>query len=96
MKHVIWSDLAELDYEENIEYLLKELTVSDAVNFVDGVERCINLVKTHYEIFPDREGKGYRSAVIVPAITMYYTVEVDHIRLHRFWNNNNEPKLLRL
>lgn len=94
MANVIWSDLAELDYEENIEYLIKKLTISDAINFVSGVEHCINLIKTHPEIFPDKEAMGYRSAVIVSSITMYYKIEDDYIKIYRFWNNHQNPKSL--
>lgn len=94
--NVIWSTFAEASYEQNINYLLEERTVSEVLSFTSTVAKYIELIKINPKLFPDREGKGFRSAVIVPAIMMYYKINDDHIELHWFWNNHMDKRNLKL
>lgn len=56
MRKIIWSDFAEIDYEENITYLTKEWTVEDALNFVESTEDCLGIITKSPKIFPDKKG----------------------------------------
>ncbi|MBN2167022.1 MAG: type II toxin-antitoxin system RelE/ParE family toxin [Marinilabiliaceae bacterium] len=46
MKTIKWTDSALNSYHENIDYLLREWTVKEALNFIDDVEGVLfNLKK---------------------------------------------------
>jgi plasmid stabilization system protein ParE len=42
---VIWSPQAKKDFWNNIDYLEAEWTFKDVVNFIEKVEKTINLLK---------------------------------------------------
>ena len=95
MREIIWSNLAESDYENNINYLLEEWSEKEALRFVNSVKNHLEIIASSPYIFPDKNGDGYRSAVIVSQITLYYKIHSNQIRLHRFWNNYKNPANLK-
>jgi carbamoylphosphate synthase large subunit len=95
MKKIIWSIEAEFDYEANIDYLLKEWTITEVEEFIDKTNNVIfklqkgNLKcsKAHY--------KNILKCVICLQITLYYReIGNDEIELIRFWNNYQDKRNL--
>lgn len=93
---IIWSDDAKLDYENNIEYLLKEWTKESAINFIEEVETILELLKANPKLYPKSDYKSIRRAVVRKQITLYYQEKGSVVYLIRFWNTFKDPQSLNL
>ncbi len=93
---IIWSDDAKLDYDENIEYLLREWSEKSAVNFIEEVESVLELLKINPKLFPKSNYKSIRRAVIRKQITLFYQKKGLSVHLIRFWNTFKDPQSLNL
>jgi plasmid stabilization system protein ParE len=51
MMTIFWSELAKIDYWENIDYLEKEWTPKEDFNFINKVDELINLLAQENLIF---------------------------------------------
>jgi plasmid stabilization system protein ParE len=92
----VWSDDALIDYNQNIDYLLKEWSERVALEFVEDVETTIELIKDFPELYPLTEYLGVRKALVRKQITLFYRIKDNEIHLIRFWNNYQDPKRLKL
>ncbi len=93
---IIWSEDAKLDYDSNIEYLLKNWTEESAINFIDEVEIILELIKANPKLYPKSAYKSIRRAVIRKQITLFYQEKGSTIYLVRFWNTFKDPESLNL
>jgi hypothetical protein len=96
MLTVSWSELAKLDYWNNIEYLEREWTLKEVYNFVDKVDELIDLLSNENVSF---KSTNYRNTFQVPVlkqITLYYRFEENTIQLLRFWNNYQDLENFKL
>ena len=93
---VLWSDDAKLDFDENIEYLLKEWFEESAFTFIEEVESILGLLKTNPKLYPMSDYKSIRRAVIRKQITLFYQSKKSSIYLVRFWNSYKDPQSLKL
>lgn len=95
MKHVIWNDLALLDYHNNIDYLLKEWTDKEAIKFIDEVESLIFKLKQGNIEFKESGYQNIKECVVLKQITLYYQhISKNKIELLRFWNTSQDNKRL--
>ena len=83
---IIWSPQAKKDYWENIDYLEVEWTYKDVVNFMEKVERIINLLSIKNIEFISTNYRGVNKVVITKQITLYYKIDSKKLELLRFWN----------
>ncbi len=96
MKEVVWNHLALADYHNNLDYLLKEWTEQDALNFMDEVEAVIFNLKQGNIEFKESGYKDIKQCVVRKQITLYYKHRNNTtIELLRFWNNYQDDKKLR-
>ena len=95
MKNVTWSEQAEVDFANNIDYLIEKWTVKDAEEFADKVAEVVDYVSKEYVQFPLMEYKGIRKAVVCKQITLFYFEKSDtEVELVRFWNSfKDETKI---
>lgn len=93
---IIWSDEAKSDYENNIQYLLKEWTEESAVNFIEDVNAILELLKINPKLYPQSNYKSIRRAVIRKQITLFYQEKKSSIYLIRFWNTYQNPNSIDL
>ncbi len=91
MLTIIWSDKAKEDYEQNINYLVSDWSVKDAVEFVDNVNTILQNLPDFPEMFPDTGYKAVRKGVVCKQISILYVIRPDSIELLRFWNNHQNP-----
>jgi hypothetical protein len=49
---IVWAEEAFDDYHQNIEYLLEEWTEKIALEFIEDVERTLELIKLYPELYP--------------------------------------------
>ena len=97
MKKITWSVDAEYDYEENIDYLLREWSFHDAEKFVTKVDDIIFNLKNGTVNYQSARFKGINKSVVCKQITLYYREKgQNEIELVRFWNTYKDDKKLKL
>lgn len=96
MRQIIWSEDAETDYEQNLDYLLERWSVKEAEEFVDKVDRALNTLRTERAKYKPTKYRGVFECVIVKHISLYYREKNGYIELVRFWNNSQDDKKLKL
>lgn len=97
MTTITWSSEAEIDYAENIDYLLKEWTLQDAEEFVTRVEDVVSNLKSETVKYQPARFKGLNKCVVCKQITLYYKEKSqEEIELVRFWNTYKDDKELML
>ncbi len=83
---IIWSPQAKKDYWQNIDYIEAEWNYQDVVNFMEKVERIINLLSIKNVAFISTNYRGVNKVVITKQITLYYKIDAEKLELLRFWN----------
>ena len=97
MYEIIWSKTAEIDYTENINFLLEEWSEKQVFKFINAVNKNLNLIKNNPKTFALTEYYNVRSALIIKQIRLFYRVyDNKTIELIRFWNNYQNPKKIKL
>jgi len=93
MKKITWSDYAEFDYEENIDFLFKKWGFREAEEFVTKVEEIIFNLKKGTVIYQPSKFKGLKKCVVCKRIILYYRVKSSNeIELVRFWNTYKDDQ----
>lgn len=96
MVQIIWTELARLEYWENIEYLEREWTLNDVYSFMDKTGDLIGLLAKKNLTFKPTNYEGIFQVTVTKQITLFYRIlENKDIELLRFWNNYQEPKKLK-
>lgn len=93
---IIWTHEAETDYHRNLIYLSENWPETVSVDFVLEVNQLLNSIQIHPDLFPLINHKKVRKAVLKKQISLYYKVENQNIYLIRFWNNYQNPDLLKI
>ncbi|OWP82586.1 hypothetical protein BWK59_15115 [Flavobacterium davisii] len=87
MMTISWSELAKIDYWDNIQYLEKEWTLAEVYGFIDKVDQLIDLLTKDNLTFKPTNYKNTYQVPVVKQITLFYRFENNTIELLRFWNN---------
>lgn len=93
---IIWSPQAKKDYWQNIDYLEAEWTFQDVINFIDRVEKNINLLSKNNIEFASTNYKKVNKVVITKQITLYYRLNSNTVELLRFWNTDQDLENFKL
>lgn len=97
MKKITWSNEAEYDYIENIEYLLRRWSVPVAEEFIQKTDEIIDNLKTELVSYPSAKYKGIHKCVVCKQITLFYKEKNKfEIELIRFWNTYKDEERLKL
>lgn len=95
MRKINWSNTAQFDFWNNIDFLQRKWTVNEVYNFMDKTKEILNLLKTENVTF---KPTGYKNTFQVPItkqITLYYRINTDNnIELLRFFNTYQNPEKL--
>jgi len=91
-RRIIWSEEAEADYSNNINYLLQNWSVNDAREFIDKATNVILIIKNMPEAFPISDYKKVRKALICKQINLLYKVSKSEIIVLRFWDNRQKSE----
>jgi plasmid stabilization system protein ParE len=93
--HILWSNEAEITFENNLVYLEKEWSPSTILKFIDRTDDILNKISSNPKLFPYHKKKeNIHKCVITRQITVYYKVNKDSITLITFWNtyqDNRKP-----
>ncbi len=93
---VIWTDDAEADLIENLNYLIKEWSEKSASNLIKEVDAVIQLIQINTELYPLTEIPMVRKAVVRKQISLYYKIDGSKLFVLRIWNNFKNPDSLRI
>ncbi|NOQ75628.1 MAG: type II toxin-antitoxin system RelE/ParE family toxin [Crocinitomix sp.] len=95
MIELIWSKPAQIDYWENIEFLLDEWTESEASAFIFKTDALLQIIKESPKTFRRFNYKqNIHTVPVTKEINLFYQVRKDKVELLRFWNNHQDPKKL--
>ena len=96
LKEVIWSPLAEKDFESILDYL--QLKWNDRIinKFINKVDDNISLILEDYKIFPIiNEELQIRKSVISKQNTLYYREKGGKLEIVRLFDSRQNPNKLK-
>ncbi|WLD24532.1 type II toxin-antitoxin system RelE/ParE family toxin [Flavobacterium dauae] len=97
MKKILWSQTAQDDYWDNIDFLLNKWTETEATHFINEVENTIEILRQGNVSFKATGYKNTYQITMVKQITLYYHLNQNNdIELLRFFNNLQNPDKLNL
>lgn len=92
---VNWSIKARFTYEEIIDYLTKNWTKREIVNFNEKVLNIIEQIELNPHSCPNMSRyPNIRKAKIMKQTSLFYSIEEESISLLFFWNQYRNPKHL--
>lgn len=94
--HLVWSPQAKIDYWKNIEYLEINWTENEVINFINTVDKNLELLLSGIPIYKKTDYRNIFSVPILRQITLFYRIKNDEIQLLRFWNNYQDINNLKL
>ena len=93
MRRIIWASTASSEYDENIDYLLREWSENEAIIFINNVEAILHNLKAGIVEYPLTDEENVRKCVVCKQITLFYQInEEDDIELLSFWNTYQDYK----
>jgi hypothetical protein len=93
MREEIWTQTAINEYDQNIDYLLKNWSSQVAIDFIDKVESVLHDIKTGLVEYPLTNRGNVRKCVICKQITLFYQINnTDCVELLSFWSNYKDSK----
>lgn len=91
-----FSKIAQLEYEEIINYLYDHFGKEKAINFSETLKQNLKQVKQFPESFSFFQNTDKRKFMVNPYITVIYNVnkDLDCIEILNFWFNRSNPEVL--
>ncbi|WP_310378376.1 type II toxin-antitoxin system RelE/ParE family toxin [Flavobacterium sp.] len=91
-----FSKIAQLEYEEIINYLYDNFGKEKAIKFSDLLKKNLNQVNQFPESFSFFQNTDKRKFMLNPYITVIYNVNKDLkcIEILNFWFNRSNPEVL--
>jgi plasmid stabilization system protein ParE len=93
-----WSDEATKTFDDNINYLMKEWSEKEIINFINQTNFKLSNIESNPKIYKQSEKKrGVRKTNINKNITLFfkYFPSKKKVVLLSFWHNRQDPKKLR-
>src|SRR5690606_379496 len=96
MREINWSNIAQLDYWDNIDVLQQKWTENKVRKFITKTEEVLNLLKSPNVSFKPTHYKNTFQVPITKHITFYYRIGTDNnIELLRFFKTYQNLNKLR-
>jgi plasmid stabilization system protein ParE len=93
---LIWSDEAIEGLNNILTYLELNFALKDVKKFAQRFEKQLELIRENPEIFPlSRKSKHVRKCVMAKLTSIYYTIDVDSIKLVTIVDNRKNYKDLK-
>ncbi|MBK5213063.1 MAG: type II toxin-antitoxin system RelE/ParE family toxin [Flavobacteriaceae bacterium] len=93
---VFWTPLADITFEEEIDFILRKWNTKEAEKFIDLVDEFKKVLSSNPYMGKISEKGQVRMFVLSKQTTVFYEVFEDkkRIDLQLFWNNSKGPKEL--
>lgn len=93
---IIWTDEALANLAKIINYLEQRWTEREIRTFSRLLDRQINLIQSHPEIFPTTSTSNrLRKSVLTKQTTIYYRIDEMEIRIVTLFDNRQNPGKLK-
>ena len=88
-----WTEISLEDYDDCINYLENYFSEKEVLNFIFQMDTSVKLISENPYTFPISEYKNVRYLVIIPQVTIFYSInDNDCIYILRvFSNRKNKP-----
>lgn len=94
-KQIVWSYLADKDFEKILDFLFKNWNHQVVLNFIYVVEQRLKFIAANPKMFPILEKKhGVRKCIITKHNTLFYQEDSHQIRVLRIYDSRQDPKKL--
>jgi len=94
---IFWTDEANTNYDNIINYLSTHWTIKEKIEFTRKLENRIQVIKQFPEIFPKSSFNiNTHRAVFTEHITIYYSVEKKIIKIYSLFDVRQDPKKLKI
>jgi plasmid stabilization system protein ParE len=94
--NITWSDTAEKDFKENIDFLFLKWNDEVVKDFTFETERVLKIIMEQPKAFQSHKKRNVHFVPITKQITLYYDIKKNEIVLLRFWNTLRNPKTIKL
>lgn len=92
MHAIIWSPIAKTSYIEILDFLDENWTMKEIKSFITRTERLLKLISNNPNLFQYSKDSDTFRCVIVPHVSLFYTLRNQNIELLTFWDNRKDPK----
>jgi hypothetical protein len=93
MRKEIWTDTASKEYDQNIDYLLKNWSDKVALDFIEKVESVLYNIKVSLVEYPLTNRGDVRKCVLCKQITLFYQINnTNDVEILSFWSNYKDDK----
>lgn len=90
-RKVIWSTAAALDFDENLQHLMKNWSEKQAEKFVnDTKKQILNLSSMPHMGHFEPAIRAFKM-LLVKQIYIFYEFDDENIYILKFWNNYKKP-----
>ncbi|WP_373060271.1 type II toxin-antitoxin system RelE/ParE family toxin [Zunongwangia sp. H14] len=93
---IVTSIIAKEKLEDLFEFLIKKWSYKVKTDFVQKLDRSIDIIKDQPEIFPESQTeKGLRKCVITKQTTLYYRFDDEKIYIVTIFDTRKDPQKLK-
>jgi len=92
---IIWTEKALTSFEEIINYLINKFGSNTTLKFYEETMSIIESIDKNNDIGKRIDNSIYRQFIIAKKTSMIYSIRVDEVYLHYFWDNRGNSKRLR-
>jgi len=90
---ILWTDHALSELSDTIKYLEENWTVSELIQFANAVDKTLEIISRHPDIFPTfNTGRKIRKAVVDQNNTLYYRIAEDSIQILSVFGTRQNPE----
>jgi len=95
INQVVWSSLAIQSLNETNTFLLNFWTEDVSDRFLASIDEIIEILKKNPSLGSNIEKLIYRRVLLNKHISLFYKVEKGKITILLFWDNRQDPKMLK-
>ncbi|MGY0407759.1 MAG: type II toxin-antitoxin system RelE/ParE family toxin [Polaribacter sp.] len=92
---IIWTESAVNSLEERLDYLDTKFGANIALNFYKETMKIIESIDHNNDIGKRFNNSIYRQFIIAKKTSLFYSIRVDCIYLHYFWDNRGNSERLK-
>jgi plasmid stabilization system protein ParE len=92
INQVVWSELAQQDFDLILTYLRNNWTSNVAIQFIDKVDDAVAQIRRHPRQFPlISKVLGIRKCVITKQNTLFFRIAKSWIEIIRLFDSRQDP-----
>lgn len=91
-KEVRWTKESVAAYDRVIDYLDREWSENEIINFIECTELVLQYVSSNPLMFRKTSKKSVREALITSHNLMIYKIYPTHISIITFWDTRQNPR----